>query len=114
MRVRTAYRISVDSFGFDAFTPGTLDRVIDTKHNWTRGYKPADQQPEQDTTRLAATSTSTTQNTVIIHEAMFLAVARNSQATRDCALAWSRHCSYQQYLRLLPDTIGKQRCKSTQ
>jgi hypothetical protein len=88
MRVRTAYRISVDSFGFDPFTPATLDRVIDTKHDWTRGYKPADQQPEQNTTRRAATPTSATQNTVIIHEATFLAAARNPQATGDCALAW--------------------------
>ena len=72
MGMGTAHGITVDAFCLDALTTATLDGVIDTPHNRTRGNEPFYQKPEQKATRFPATPVSTAQDTVVVDEMALL------------------------------------------
>jgi hypothetical protein len=93
MRVRAAYRIAVNPFGLDPFTPAPLNRIVDTEHEGALRHKSPNEQSEPKATGGTPTPASTAQYPVIVDKTALLAQADDPQTTRDGALARSEHRS---------------------
>src|SRR5215475_4497447 len=111
MRLRRANRITIDSFSLDLLSAAAFDRIVEADDQFTTRCKCLDQHLQQHMREPERRPSRTIEHSMIVLEALVLAIARHTKTCRDSAFANGQNGSDQQGFRALPNQFGEKRRK---